>query len=697
MPDEMFDEAVQAIKAGQRLRAKDLLSRLIKVDQSKPDYWLWMSAAVDSEKEQVFCLQNVLKLDPNSVPARRGLVVLGALRPEEAGLPAANVLEDTRVAIPAIAPGAGIGGVLANRRSREMLAIGGVGVVALVAVVFACLSVLAPGLFRPQRFVVVTPIPATTQPAPATATLPVAVAASCAVPANPDPATPLAAYLCLTQTATPVAIATESSVSENYNSLKKYYHDSDWSGIVAHSGDILSDANVPQSAHVFFYLAEAYRHTGDLGNALKYYSSAAQKDASFAPAYWGRALVEIAQNKRQAALADFDHAILSDSSFVQSYLDRAAYYSLTSNPSGAFSDLQQAQLAAPHNALVLASLAVAYVDNGHASQALDQAKSALSIDAGLALAYFARGRAEYAQSAYRAADQDLSQSYRYVLAMDSPLPGQFQAAVLKAAALAKASDNDPTTALALLSQAVGLDSANASLYLARGGLYLQAGRFDDARADYSAAIAQLVKTAPKDPSLVDAYVGLGQSLLVLNRATDALASFQTAGRLAPDNFDANLGLGQAALAAGQTDVSIAALTTAISVAGTPANKARAYYWRAQAYGAAGQPYAEAADLIAYRGLASAGDPLGPTVVARLTAIGPQASRTPTFTPTSTRGTPATSTPSATRTPGRTATPSATRTPARTATPSATWTSAPTATPSATRTPARTATPTATVK
>src|SRR5690242_1239963 len=118
MAGEMFDEAVQAIRDGQRLRAKDLLTRLIKVDQSKPDYWLWMSAAVDTEKEQVFCLQNVLKLDPNSVPARRGLVVLGALRPEEAGLPAPNVLEDTRVAIATVPPQAGLAGLMGTRRGR---------------------------------------------------------------------------------------------------------------------------------------------------------------------------------------------------------------------------------------------------------------------------------------------------------------------------------------------------------------------------------------------------------------------------------------------------------------------------------------------------------------------------------------------------------------------------------------------------
>ena len=653
MPDEMFDAAVAALKAGQRLRAKDLLTRLIKVDQTQPDYWLWMSAAVDSEKEQVFCLQNVLKLDPNSVAARRGLVVLGALRPEESGLPAANVLEDTQVAIPAIAPGAGLAGILANRRGREMLAIGAVGAVALVAVVFACLAVTAPGLFRPRRFVVVTSTPAATQPGAAeTATPPAVLAAVCTLPANSDPATPLAVYLCLTQTPTPLAVATEASVSENYTSLKKYYHDSDWTSLLSHVAAILADPNVPQSAHVYFYLAEAYRHTGDLGNALKNYQTSAQKDANFAPAYWGRALVEISQNKRTAALADFDHAILVDSSFVASYLDRAAFNGLTGNASASLNDLQQAQLVAPHNALVLANLGLAYVDNGQAALGLEQAKAALAIDPGLALGYFARGRAEYAQAAYRVADTDLSLAYRYVLALDSPLPAQFQANVLDLTALAKAADNDQASALALLSQAIELDSSNTSLSLTRGGLYLSAGRFDEARADYTAAVSQLQKTAPKGPALVEAFTGLGRALLGLNRAPDAVTSFQSATRLAPDNFAANLGLGQASLAAGQTDAAIAALTTALAVAGNPDDTAQAFFWRAKAYQAAGQSAAEAADLLAYRALAGSQDPHAPTVVARLTAIGPQASNTPaaTITPTVAAKVSATATPARTSTP-----------------------------------------------
>src|SRR5579859_2582414 len=696
MADEMFAEAVQALKDGQRMRAKDLLARLIKVDQSKTDYWLWMSAAVDSEKEQVFCLQNVLKLDPNSVPARRGLVVLGALRPEEAGLPPANVLEDTRVIVASIAPGVGIGGLLGTRRGRELLAVGGIGAAALVVVAIAILALVAPGLFRRQQFVVVTSTPAPSQLAAVSATKPAAVAVTCQLPATPDPATPLAAYLCLTQTPTPLAIATEASVSENYDSLQKYYHDSDWANIVSHASAMLADSNVPQDAHVFFYLAEGYRHTGDLGNAFKYYSSALQADSNFAPGFWGRALVEIAQNKRTPALADFDHAILADSSFVASYLDRAAYYSLTGNPSGALSDLQAAHLAAPGNAQVLANLALAYVDNGQASQALNEANAALSIDPGLALAYFARGRAEFAQAAYPAADRDLAQSYRYVLAADSPLPAQFQASVLKATALGIAYDDsndtllatvpfedvitlgqadpdnqDDAAPLALLSQAIGLDSANTTLYLLHGALSLRGARFADASTDFGAAITLLQKTAPNDAALAEAQVGLGQAQLMLGQPKDAITSFQSAAKAAPDSFPAYLGLGEAGVAATQTDVAITALTTALSLTDTAAYRAEALYWRAQAYRAAGQPAAEAADLVAYRAIASASGSLGPTVVARLTAIGPLPTDTPTVTATATRTPPATPAASATRSPARSPIPKVTATPTVTATRTAT--------------------------
>jgi hypothetical protein len=74
----MFQEVFHAIEAGDRVRARDLLTRLLRTDKNNPDCWLWMSAVVDTPKERIYCLKEVLRLDPANQAARRGLVILGA-------------------------------------------------------------------------------------------------------------------------------------------------------------------------------------------------------------------------------------------------------------------------------------------------------------------------------------------------------------------------------------------------------------------------------------------------------------------------------------------------------------------------------------------------------------------------------------------------------------------------------------------
>ena len=83
MPEDiMLQEAVEAIRQGQRGRARDLLTRLLRADASNTQYWLWMSSVVETPKEQIYCLQSILKVDPKNKAARQGLVLLGALPPE---------------------------------------------------------------------------------------------------------------------------------------------------------------------------------------------------------------------------------------------------------------------------------------------------------------------------------------------------------------------------------------------------------------------------------------------------------------------------------------------------------------------------------------------------------------------------------------------------------------------------------------
>src|SRR5512135_1414254 len=81
--DTMFEDAVDALRQGERARGKEILTRLLKADQNNPNYWIWMSAAVDTAKERIYCLETALKLDPQNAIAKRGLVLLGGLPPDE--------------------------------------------------------------------------------------------------------------------------------------------------------------------------------------------------------------------------------------------------------------------------------------------------------------------------------------------------------------------------------------------------------------------------------------------------------------------------------------------------------------------------------------------------------------------------------------------------------------------------------------
>ena len=81
--DTMFEDAVNALRENDPARAKDILTRLLKADQTNATYWVWMSAAVDTPKERIYCLETALKLDPENATAKRGLILHGALPPDE--------------------------------------------------------------------------------------------------------------------------------------------------------------------------------------------------------------------------------------------------------------------------------------------------------------------------------------------------------------------------------------------------------------------------------------------------------------------------------------------------------------------------------------------------------------------------------------------------------------------------------------
>jgi tetratricopeptide (TPR) repeat protein len=84
----MLHEAMDALRQGDRAQARDLLTRLLKTDQNNPTYWVWLNAALDTQKERLYCLQMALQADPQNAAAKRGLILLGApLLPPDDSVP----------------------------------------------------------------------------------------------------------------------------------------------------------------------------------------------------------------------------------------------------------------------------------------------------------------------------------------------------------------------------------------------------------------------------------------------------------------------------------------------------------------------------------------------------------------------------------------------------------------------------------
>jgi tetratricopeptide (TPR) repeat protein len=711
MSQEMFAEAVQATKAGQRRRARDLFTRLLKTEPNNADYWVWMSATVDSEKEQVFCLQKALKIDPNSIAARRGLVVLGALTPDEAALPPLITLDDLTPIQPGGRPSSALGDFVARNRWALLG-----GVIVLAALIVG--GVFLYNALRPKPVVVVaatpTRFPTFTPFVEATATDATAAANTtpgtpaptrelCDPPDSPNPATPLAFYLCVTQTAVPMLVPTTSSAAqyESYQSLVREYRSAlalgstgDWTQVMNRVRTLEGDSNFPAEFTVPYFKAEAHRYLGQLSDAVASYRVAISRNANFTPAYLGRAVVRFRQGDANGGLDDLNAALRVDPNLVAAYVGRADFYSANGNFTRALDDLEQAAVLAPNDAATLARLAMVYADSGQVEQALGTAQQALNHDPAEALAYLARGRAYYELGQYAEAEEDLSLARPFVENLEALYPTLWRAQVIYYYGLGQAGVGEDEAALEAFDEAIRLRSTLPLAYLARGQLLQRTGDCERARPDFNAAIGQFQETDADNPRLAEAYLGNGLCLVELNRPDGAISNFQIALRTLAENFDANLGLGRAFVLNNQPAEALEQMEVALQVAVSEAERAQALYWRSRAFRLVGRRADEVADLQAVADLSEAPAELQPTVVARLTEIGPLPSATPTVTETSAVTATRTSTarPATTGTPTRTPTAAADGSATLTSTPAATARTA-TRTPTATRTSTRSPTPT----
>lgn len=71
-----LEDAINAIRAGNREEGRQILEEVLETDESNEDVWLWLSSVVETDEDREICLENVLALNPDNVVAQKGLEAL---------------------------------------------------------------------------------------------------------------------------------------------------------------------------------------------------------------------------------------------------------------------------------------------------------------------------------------------------------------------------------------------------------------------------------------------------------------------------------------------------------------------------------------------------------------------------------------------------------------------------------------------
>lgn len=74
--NQLTQQGITALRAGKKAEARQFFKEAIQVDQKDTQAWLWLAAAVDTDREKINCLQMVLRLDPDNQSARNELARL---------------------------------------------------------------------------------------------------------------------------------------------------------------------------------------------------------------------------------------------------------------------------------------------------------------------------------------------------------------------------------------------------------------------------------------------------------------------------------------------------------------------------------------------------------------------------------------------------------------------------------------------
>ena len=406
--DTMFSEAVAAARAGEVVRARDLLARLLRADSTNPDYWLWMSAVVDSERESVYCLRSVLKMRPNHTLAQLGLGIMGQISlKKESEIP---LRQHRSAPMPHQAAGRinTLGEWWKVHRNRENAVIALLGFFAVIVVsTIVILQVRSTALQVPLfggSQTVVSALSTTDTPAPTEAATfrPIPTLEETV---NPSNLIPFATFIGVDFTPTTRYGITPMSVTDTQddplNDALDAIGEGRYEDALVYLDEVLSVDKMSAQAH--YLKGEVYRLQWKMKDSLEQYELAIAIDKDYAPAYFGRALWSKQNNPDNDYDRDLDRALERDPQYVDAYIERAFFYGYRGRWEEARNDLVTANQIAPDNAFVLIRLGRAQVRTGQAELAEQNILRAQGIDPTILEGYLALGEVYDALQSYEQA------------------------------------------------------------------------------------------------------------------------------------------------------------------------------------------------------------------------------------------------------------------------------------------------------
>ncbi|GAB4472415.1 MAG: hypothetical protein Kow0088_06950 [Anaerolineales bacterium] len=542
MADErLLQDAIEAIREEKFERARDILTRLLRADQKNPAYWLWMSAAVQTPKEKRYCLETVLRLDPDHELAKQGLALMGIRDPatklQPLPLPHRNWKVDDTLVLPQAKTAGG-----KWRRYRRVA-------VVITLIVLLVLFALGYFLFAPRK-AIPTYVPPTRTPGPPPTYTPTPtyigfIAPPTSVGDNLTQPTPLWMLLEATYTPTPLYVNTPHPISEAFRAGLLAFQQEAWETAIAYFQQ--AQQVEPQAADIFFYLGEAYRQNKDPIHAMEAYNQALRLDSRFAPALVGRARVSLSLDPQNDVLPDLNQALQFDPNLAEAYLERADAYLNLGEIEKAMQDVERAEELLPSSPLPPLMRAKILLQENKLEQAYQEAQKAYQRDRTLLEAYrllgevaLLNGRIDQAQEVLGIyLDYEKKDSGAYLLYGKSLVGLVTEQDLINALLWQLPQPAGAEEALQALDRALAVDKENAWAHLVRSCVYLELDEGQKAVNDLSNARTALFQTAnaQRDPLWFAYHLGLSRALLQAGRLAAAEKQFNYAAEFAKSNFE----------------------------------------------------------------------------------------------------------------------------------------------------------------